>query len=143
MGSAGSGRQSTATRADFAAGDAAVLLDLAVVNRTFELAGDNGYTINEYAAVLAEIGGKPVSYIDLPEADYRDALERAGLPRRFALLLAESSAKSAQSIMFDNGGELSRLIGRPTTPLRASVAQAVGSSGLRAEDNHVFNNPDR
>lgn len=120
-------------RADYAAGDAAVLPDPAVANQTFELAGDHGFTLGEYAAALANISDKPVSYIDMPEAKYKETLERAGLPERISAMLAEASAKSARDIMFDDGRALSKLISRPTTFLHATLARDIRSLSKRTE----------
>lgn len=135
-GSAGNGRQSTATRADFAAGDAAVLLDRSIVNQTIEFAGDEGYTMSEYAAVLSELSGTSITYVNMPGSEYREVLERDGLPRHVATLLAHASATSADSVMFDDGCALSKFLGHPTTSLRSSVEQAL--SGSRAKDAYVF-----
>jgi NAD(P)H dehydrogenase (quinone) len=42
--------------------------------KVYELAGDNAYTLTEYAAEIARQSGKPVVYKDLPAADYKAAL---------------------------------------------------------------------
>lgn len=126
IGSAGEGRIASAARADYAAAAAAVLTapqDLA--GRTFELAGDGSYSLAELAAEAARQSGRPVGYKDLPEADYRAALIGAGLPEARASLLADSDAGASKGALFDDGRQLSALIGRPTTPMAATVAQAL------------------
>lgn len=125
IGSTGAGRISTATRADYAAAAAAVLLSKDEGNRTYELAGDTGFTLTGYAEALAEASGKPVVYVDMSEDDYRVALEGIGLPAPLAGMLADSSAKAAGGALFDDGHALSRLIGRPTTPLAETVKAAL------------------
>lgn len=125
-GSAGEGRISSAARVDYAAAAAMVLTspdDQA--GKVYELAGDESYTLKEFAAQIAQQSGKPVVYTDLPGADYKAALLHAGLPAFVAELLANSDAAAAKGALFDNGRQLSRLIGRPTTPLSASVADAL------------------
>ena len=52
VGRAGNRRQSSASRADYAAGDALVLLDTSVSMATYEFAGDKAFTMSEYARVL-------------------------------------------------------------------------------------------
>lgn len=119
LGSAGDGRISAAARADYALAAAKVLTaDPAPVGRIFELAGDEAFTLADYAAVLSEISGRAVTYEDLSQEDYLKALEGFGLPAGLAQVLSESDAKAAKGSLFDDGGELSGLIGRPTTPLR-------------------------
>lgn len=125
IGSTDDGRISAAARSDYAAAAAVVLTDGITDNRVLELAGDNSFTLADYAAALATASGKPVAYRDLPEAAYCQALEDIGLPAPFAAMLAESSAKAAGGSLFDDGRVLSRLIGRPTTPMADTVAAAL------------------
>jgi len=125
LGAGGSGRIASAARADYAAAAAAVLTREGQAGRIYELAGDDAFTLAEFAAEIAKASGRAVVYRDLPEADYKAALVGAGLPEAFAALLAQSSAAGAQGALFDDGRQLSALIGRPTTPLAASVAAAL------------------
>lgn len=125
LGSAGEGRFSTASRADFAEAAAAVLLAEDPAGQVLELAGDASYTLAELAAEYARQAGKPIAYRDLPPADFAEALVGAGLPRPFAELLADSDAGAAKGGLFDDSGALSRLIGRPTTPLAETVRRAL------------------
>jgi NAD(P)H dehydrogenase (quinone) len=93
--------------------------------KIYELAGDAAFTLSDYAAEIARQSGKPVVYKDLPEAEYKAVLQGVGLPEAFAGIIAESDAKAANDSLFDDGGQLSRLIGRPTTPMARSVAVAL------------------
>jgi len=127
-GSAGDGRFSTAARLDYAEAAAVVLAAEGQAGRIHELAGDHGYTLSEYAAELSRLAGKPVRYLDLPEAEFRQKLIEAGLPAPFAALLADSDAGAAQGALFDDGGDLARLIGRPTTPWRQTLREALGAA---------------
>uniref|UniRef100_A0A7C1WWF0 SDR family oxidoreductase n=1 Tax=Pseudomonas graminis TaxID=158627 RepID=A0A7C1WWF0_9PSED len=125
-GSAGEGRISSAARADYAEAAAIVLTasdDQA--GKVYELAGDESYTLKAFAAQIAQQSGKPVVYTDLPEVDYKAVLLQAGLPDFVAELLANSDAAAAKGALFDDGGQLSRLMGRPTTPLSTSITEAL------------------
>ncbi|MFC0153364.1 SDR family oxidoreductase [Xanthomonas dyei] len=129
MGSSGEGKLSTATRADYAAAAAAVLAsDAPQAGQVYELAGDTAFTMAEYAAALSQLAGKPVVYHDLPEADYAAALVQVGVPAGFAQVLAQCSASSRGGSLFDDSHTLSRLIGRPTTPWRDTVAAALAAA---------------
>lgn len=126
FGSAGEGRISSAARADYAAAAAAVLTaSESQAGKVFELAGDTSYTLSEFAAEVARQSGKAVVYTDLPQADYKGALLNAGLPEFVAELLANSDAAAAKGALFDDGRQLSTLIGRATTPLAVSVTAAL------------------
>lgn len=126
IGSAGAGRISSAARADYAAAAAAVLLsEEPQAGKVHELAGDDSYTLSEFAAELSRKSAKAIGYQNLPEDAYRQALVGAGLPEPFAALLAQSDAAAAQGALFDDGKALSRLTGRPTTPLKDVIAAAL------------------
>lgn len=125
LGSAGTGRYSFAARADYAAAAVAVLTQEGQAGRVYELAGDTAYTLADYAAEIARLSGKPVVYQDLPEAEYAKALVQIGLPDFVAAMLAESDVGASKGALFDEGRALSRLIGRPTTPLADSLKAAL------------------
>ncbi len=125
LGCAGDGRFSSASRADYAAAAAAVLSGDGHAGRTYELAGDASFTLADFAAEIARQSGKPVAYKDLPAAEFEAALKAAGLPPAIAGLVATAEAAAAKGALFDDGKQLSRLIGRPTTPVSASVATAL------------------
>ena len=125
FGSAGEGRFSCAARADYAAAAAAVLTSENQAGRVYELAGDSAYTLAELAAEISRQSGQAVAYTNLPEADYKMALVKAGLPEVFAAILADSDTGASKDGLFDESRQLSRLIGRPTTPLSDIVSRAL------------------
>jgi NAD(P)H dehydrogenase (quinone) len=128
LGSAAQGRISSAARADYAAAAVAVLTSSqSQAGRIFELAGDESYTLSEFAAELSRQAGKSIPYTDLPPADYRAALLQAGLPEFVADLLADSDAAAAKGALFDDSRQLGKLIGRPTTPLSATIAATLSN----------------
>lgn len=125
MGSAKEGRIAAASRADFAAAAAAVLVRDGQAGKVYELAGDTAFTLTELAAEIAKQSGKPVAYVDMPQADYAAALVKVGVPEGFAALLADSDAAAANGGLFDDGKRLSQLIGRSTTPIANVIAAAL------------------
>jgi len=121
IGSAGTGRISAATRADYAEAAAVAVLDSTTTGQVFELAGDTAFTMDELAQAVAKVAGKPVVYQDLPVADYAKALAGMGLPEGLAQAIAGWDVAIAQGALFDDSHTLSRLIGRPTADLDSSV----------------------
>ena len=126
LGAAADGRIASAARADYAAAAAAVLTSKdSQGGRVYELAGDIAYTLAELAAEVSRQAGRAIGYKDLPEAEFKAVLLGAGLPSGLAALLSDSDAGAARGALFDDSRDLSRLIGRPTTPLAASVGTAL------------------
>lgn len=121
FGCAGEGRISGAARADYAEAAAVALTVAGQAGKIYELAGDTAFTLSEFAAEIAKQSGKPINYVNLPEAEYKKALLGAGLPEFLAELLANSDTGVSQGALFDDGKQLSKLIGRPTTPLAEVV----------------------
>lgn len=124
LGSAGTGRVSAATRADYAAAAAAVLTQDGPVNHAYELGGDTAFTLPEYAARLSELTGEEIAYVVQPQADYQAFLTSVGVPETMAVILADADVQITRGALLEESGELARLIGRPTTGL----TEALGAS---------------
>jgi NAD(P)H dehydrogenase (quinone) len=125
LGAAGEGRIAGASRADYAAAAGAVLTSDGPVNVAYELAGDAPYTLAELAAVITEKSGTPVVYRDLPVDELESTLAGFGMPAPVAKLFADVDANIARGALVNDSGDLSRLIGRPTTPLADTIADAL------------------
>ena len=125
-GCAGEGRIASAARADYAEAAAVVMAAENQAGRVYELAGDTAYTRAELAAEISRQSGKKIGYVNLSEAEYKNALVKAGLPEPVAALLADSDTGISKGALFDDGHQLSKLIGRTTTSLAAAVRAVVG-----------------
>ncbi len=124
-GAAGDGKVSVAPRADYAEAAAVVLTTDGHAGQVYELGGDRAYTLSEIAAEIARVTGKPFAYRDLSEADYAATLAQAGVPEGFAKLLADGDSGLKRGDLLVESGDLSRLLGRPTTPLSTAIEQAL------------------
>lgn len=124
-GSAGDGKISSATRADYAEAAVAVLTTPGHEGKTYELAGDHAYTLTELAAEISRQTGRDIPYVNLPEADYAAALVQAGVAGDFAALIAGWDADAEKGALFSEDRTLSRLIGHPTTSLADAVRAAL------------------
>ena len=125
VGSADDGRVSAATRADYAAAAAAVLAGDGHAGRVYELGGDQAFTLTEFAAEISAQAGQPVSYHDLPMAEYAQLLISAGLPESAAAIIADADRGLARGDLYVDSGHLRQLIGLPTTSLHDAVAAAL------------------
>ncbi|WP_326699252.1 SDR family oxidoreductase [Streptomyces sp. NBC_01754] len=124
---AGDGRIASATRADYAAAAVAVLTGEGHLGAAYELSGDVAWSLDEYAAAVAAATGKEITYKRVPAAAHQEILVGAGVPEAFAAILADVDEAIARGLLAGTGGELARLIGRPTTPLAETVASAVAA----------------
>ncbi|MGV9402180.1 SDR family oxidoreductase [Streptomyces sp. NPDC003667] len=122
---AGDGRVSSASRADYAAAAVAVLTGEGHENSTYELGGDEAWGFAEYAAELSRQTGREIAYTPVPVETLESVLTGAGLPGPLAAVLAGVDASIAKGELVVPGGDLSRLAGRPTTPLAEAVAAAL------------------
>jgi NAD(P)H dehydrogenase (quinone) len=132
-GCAGEGRISAAARADYAEACAAILTAKEHPGgRTYELAGDEGFTLARFAAEVAQQSGKPVRYENLSEADYKAVLVKAGLPEAAAGFFANTDTGISNGALYDDSRQLSMLIGGPTTPISATIKAALASANRMA-----------
>ncbi|GAA2883379.1 SDR family oxidoreductase [Streptosporangium fragile] len=125
VGSAGQGRIASAARADFAEAAAVVLAGEGHAGKVYELTGDTAWNLPELAAEAALQSGKEVVYTDLPAERYAEILAGAGLPSFLVDTLVDADVHISRGALEPVTGDLAGLLGRPTTPLAASVAAAL------------------
>jgi NAD(P)H dehydrogenase (quinone) len=124
-GSAGNGRVSAATRADYAAATAAALIQPKLENAIYELGGDQAFTLTELAAELQAQSGRPVVYQNMPPEAYAGMLQSFGLPAVVSEMLADSDVQLERGELYTERKDLSQLIGRPTTTLSEALKAAL------------------
>lgn len=124
-GSAKDGKISSAPRVDYADAAVAALTGTGHDGKVYELAGDTSYTLTQLAAEVSRQTGKDIPYRDIPEADYAAALKGAGLPEGLAAAIASWDVGVSHGALYDDGRQLSTLIGRPTGSLQDAVAAAL------------------
>ncbi len=125
LGSAGDGRISGAARADLAAAAAVVINTGGQQNAIYELGADDAFTLTDLAASISAHSGTPVSYRDLPEAEFAAALAAAGIPGPVAAILAQVDVTVRDGWLEIRTGDLHRLIGRRPVSLDQAVAAAL------------------
>ncbi len=128
IGSSGEGKISSAARADFADAAVAVVTGEGHQNKIYELAGDEWYTLSGLAAEISKQSGKTIPYNNLPETEYAKILKSFGLPEMFAEAIASWDTGASKGDLFDASHQLSKLIGKPTTPLAETVKATLAAS---------------
>jgi NAD(P)H dehydrogenase (quinone) len=90
-----------------------------------ELAGDDAFTLAEFAKTLSDTSNKQIAYVDMPVEAFGQALAGAGVPEGFVQFLTDVDASAAKGALFDDSKTLSRVIGHPTTPYAETVKAMV------------------
>lgn len=127
IGAAGEGRIASAARQDYAEAAAEVMTRENQAGKVYELAGDDSYTLAQFAAEIAAQSGEKVDYVNLSQSEFAAALKNAGLPEGLAEMLADSDAGAEKGGLFDDSRQLSQLIGRPTTTWQAVIRAALAN----------------
>ena len=125
LGCAGDGRISAAPRADYAEAAAVALTKPDQAGRTYELAGDESFTLPMLASELSRQLGRSIGYKNVTENEFKEALEKNGIPSAYAPMLARSDALTAEGVLLETGRQLSGLIGRATTPIAKVIEEAI------------------
>jgi len=127
IGAAGEGRIASAARQDYAEAAAEVMTREDQAGKVYELAGDDSYTLAQFAAEIAVQSGEKIDYVNLSQSEFAAALKNAGLPEGLAEMLADSDAGAEKGGLFDDSRQLSQLIGRPTTTWQAVIRAALAN----------------
>lgn len=122
---AGDGRVASASRKDYADAVAVVLLEDGHIGEVYELGGDVAWTYSDLAAAFSEILGREVTYMPLSFDEQVAALRGFGLDEGTVGFVAALDAGIRGGALADTDGTLSRLIGRPTTPLVEGLRAAA------------------
>ncbi|MFI8302619.1 SDR family oxidoreductase [Streptomyces sp. NPDC085927] len=122
---AGEGRISSAARADYAAAAVAVLTGEGHENKTYELGGDEAWSLAEYAAELSRQTGREIAYQPVTAEELTGILAGAGLPEPVAAIFAGVDLSIEKGELVVTSGDLARLAGRPATPLADAIAAAL------------------
>jgi len=120
--SAGDGSVASAARGDFAEAAAVVLTTPGHEGKVYELSGDEAWGFADLAAVFADVLGRDVAYRPVTPEEHQEVLVGAGLDEGTAGFVVALDQNIAEGLLAVRTGELSRLIGRPTTPMPVTVA---------------------
>lgn len=124
VGSAATGRVASASRKDYAEAAAVVLTTDGHDGAVYELTGDVAWTFDDLAAAIGELLGRPVAYRSVTPEEHGAALREAGLDEGTAGFVVALDGNIRDGALADATGTLSELIGRPTTPLAAGLAES-------------------
>ncbi len=115
-----------ATRQDLGEALAIVAADEGHKNAVYELGGDVPFTMSQMAAEIAQQASKPVAYNDMPAEAYHGLLSSLGLPEGLVMAIVDGDVHARDGWLATEAKDLSKLLGRPTTPLATAVKSALG-----------------
>jgi len=120
--SVGDGRVSSASRKDYAEAAAVVLVGEGYEGEVFELSGDVAWNFDDLATAIGSIVGKEVVYTRLSPEEHAAMLTSFGLDEGTVGFVVALDGNIRDGLLGVTSGDLSRLIGRPTTPLAEGLA---------------------
>jgi NAD(P)H dehydrogenase (quinone) len=123
--SVGDGRVSSASRKDYADAAAVVLTTAGHEGKIYELSGDVAWTQDDLATAISQVTGKKVVYTPVSTEQHAAILKSAGLDDGTIGFVTALDSNIKDGLIGDTSGDLTKLIGRPTTPLAEGLAAAL------------------
>jgi uncharacterized protein YbjT (DUF2867 family) len=111
---------------DIGAAVARALVEAAPGTRVVELAGQQDWSVNDVAAAVGTLLGKPVKAVGAPVEAAEAGLRRAGLPPEMARLYAEMYGAAVKGLL---AWERPQALTRGATPLVEALRPVVGGAG--------------
>jgi uncharacterized protein YbjT (DUF2867 family) len=124
----GDGRVAMVDPRDIAAVGVAALTKPGHEGKAYDVTGPEALDMNEHVAIIAEAIGKPLKYVNIPEAATRDMmLNKVGMPAPVVEGLLEVFARIRNGQASHVSGDVERVTGRPATRFKEWVAENVGA----------------
>jgi NAD(P)H dehydrogenase (quinone) len=123
--SVGDGLISSASRRDYADAAAVVLTTDGHAGKAYELSGDVAWSQDDLADAISKATGSTVVYTPVSAEEHAAILRSAGLDDGTIGFMTALDANIREGLIGYTTGDLSRLIGRPTTPLAEGLAAAI------------------
>jgi NAD(P)H dehydrogenase (quinone) len=123
--SVGDGVVSSASRRDYADAAAVVLTTDGHEGKVYELSGDVAWSQAELAAAIAEVTGMNVVYSPVSTEEHEAILRSAGLDEGTIGFVTALDSNISDGLIGYTSGDLSKLIGWPTTPLAQGLAASL------------------
>jgi NAD(P)H dehydrogenase (quinone) len=82
------------------------------------------------AAIMAEVTGKSIRYVNIPEGDARKAMIGAGFPEWIADFINDLRRMESQGGASAVRHDIETVTGKPATPFRTTLVSILGASGV-------------
>jgi NAD(P)H dehydrogenase (quinone) len=114
----GDGQWAPVARKDCGAAAAAVLTTSGHDNKTYDITGPELISQKDFAKLLTEISGKPVSVVSFEDAEFVDGLKKAGRSEGFALWLSTIGTAMRQDYVAVKSNAVKDLTGKQPQSVR-------------------------
>jgi len=135
LGAAGGGRCSLVDARDVAAVAAHVLTDDGHERKTYEITGPGALTHAEAAAVIANVTGREIRYIEHSLEELSAIYHYAGWPSRWADELVAAEELQALGLLSAVTDVVERMTGKRPTTFEEFVRKAYAAGGPTADDS--------
>ena len=115
---AGGGRVAYVAHRDCAEAAAAVLLTAGNDRITYDITGPQLISPADFARILGEASGKPISVVDLTDSGYFDELTGLGVPKVYAELLTSLNKTARDGTLSVRSSDFEKLTGHKPKSLR-------------------------
>lgn len=115
------GKVASASRVDYAEAAAVVASQDGHAGKVYVLTGDVAWDFDQFAAAASDVLGKEITHTSVSSDEHAAALAGAGLDEGTVGFLVGLDDSIRQGTLSATPGDLSALIGRPTTPLREGL----------------------
>lgn len=120
--SVGEGRIATATRQDMAQAASIILTTPDLQGKIYEMSGDTAWSFQDFADTATELLGTTVRYQAVSAEQEQEMLAAAGLDEDTAGFIGAMNAGMRENTQALMNGDLSRVLGRPTTTLKETMS---------------------
>lgn len=125
---AGKGKAAFTTRMDIAEAAANILLTAGHENKEYVIANTENNDLYELAAILSELSGKQVDYLNPSKDTYIETVTKAGMPQEYAGMFAGFSQAIEQGEFETADTDLEDLLGRKPTSLKEYLKSIYGNN---------------
>ena len=128
----GDGRVAMVDEEDVAAVAAQALLSSTHSGKVYTLTGPKALSYPEMAAVMSELIGQAIRYVNIQEEDARKAMIGAGLPEWIAGFINDLRRLESRGGASAVSHDIENVTGKPATPYRATLFSLLAASGAPA-----------
>ncbi len=113
-------------RNDIAEGLANILTGRGHENKVYNFTLEKAHTFAELAAILSEIIGEKVEYVDISKDAYAEGMRQHGVPEAMINIMLDIAGMISDGIMNKPDTQLTALLGRKPVDLKPFLQEAFG-----------------